>query len=324
MTSTIIESVPVTVDVSGRLPFGDEINTITGDYHPSQEPSGAGAATVLVCWPGGSYNRSYWDFDVPGHPGYSFARYMASLGYIVVNADPLGVGSSSAPAVGETVDLEMMGAACDEFVQQVRVRLSQGTLHDSLAPCDDVTMVGIGHSLGGALTMVTQATQASYDRLCVLGYNNGVKDVVDDAFGPRVEEVEAAAITQAKGFFKETWDDVYGLVDRAEHFGWLYGPYTEDAVIALDAQFTSRWPRRPYVEALMPGFTSRYAAEIRVPLFLGFGELDVTTTPHAEPSFYPNSTDVTLHLLEGSAHCHNMARSRHAQWDRIARWLTSL
>ena len=171
--------------------------------------------------------------------------------------------------------------------------------------------------------MVQQATQQSYDRLCVLGYNNGVKEVVDEAFGPRLDEVEAAATAQAKAFFKETWDDVYGLVDRAEHFGWLYGPYTEDAVVAIDPQFTSRWPRRPYVQALMPGFTSQYASEIRVPLFLGFGELDVTNTPHAEPECYPHCNDLTLHILERSAHCHNMAGSRQEQWNRIARWLGS-
>lgn len=322
MTSPTIEAVRVTADVSDRLPFRGETNTITGDLHVPLD-SDLASAIVLVCWPGGSYNRSYWDFEVPGHPAYSFAEYTASRGFIVVNADPLGVGASSAPTDGEVVDLELMGAASDAFVRELRARLAAGELHESLGPIADATLVGVGHSLGGAMVMVQQATQQSYDRLCVLGYNNGVKEVVDEAFGPRVEEIEAAAITQAKGFFKDTWDDDYGLVDRAEHFGWLYGPHTDDAVVAIDPQFTSRWPRRPYVEALMPGFTSRYAAEIRVPLFLGFGELDVTASPHAEPGFYPNSHDVTLHVLEGSAHCHNMARSRQTQWDRLAGWLRS-
>jgi hypothetical protein len=28
---------------------------------------------VLICWPGGSYGRDYWDVHVPGRTGYSFA-----------------------------------------------------------------------------------------------------------------------------------------------------------------------------------------------------------------------------------------------------------
>ena len=29
---------------------------------------------VLVCWPGGSYGRDYWDIHLPGRSRYSFAE----------------------------------------------------------------------------------------------------------------------------------------------------------------------------------------------------------------------------------------------------------
>jgi hypothetical protein len=48
---------------------------------------------VLVCWPGGSYGRDYWDIRLVGRGGYSFAEHMIARGFIVIAADPLGVGA---------------------------------------------------------------------------------------------------------------------------------------------------------------------------------------------------------------------------------------
>jgi pimeloyl-ACP methyl ester carboxylesterase len=63
------------------------------------------------------------------------------------------------------------------------------------------------------------------------------------------------------------------------------------------------------------------AAKIDVPVFLGFGERDISPDPWQEPAGYRSSPDVTLHMLAGSAHCHNYAATRMRQWDRIAAWL---
>ena len=77
------------------------------DLPPSATPNGVGelaiAATlyapdevdeqdvgVLVCWPGGSYGRDYWDIHLPGRDGYSFAEHMTARGFVVIAADPLG------------------------------------------------------------------------------------------------------------------------------------------------------------------------------------------------------------------------------------------
>ena len=35
-------------------------------------------------------------------------------------------------------------------------------------------------------------------------------------------------------------------------------------------------------------------------------------------------TTLTLYVLRGSAHCHNMATTRHDQWERIEQWLWSV
>jgi len=54
-------------DVSAALPFDGETNVLVGSVH---RPSGSPRA-VYVCWPGGSYGRSYWEFN--DYPDYNFA-----------------------------------------------------------------------------------------------------------------------------------------------------------------------------------------------------------------------------------------------------------
>ena len=64
-------------------------------YYPRRTSDAAGA--VLVCLPGGTYSREYWDLNVPGRGGYSFAEFATERGYSVVTVDPLGTGESSKP-----------------------------------------------------------------------------------------------------------------------------------------------------------------------------------------------------------------------------------
>jgi pimeloyl-ACP methyl ester carboxylesterase len=66
---------------------------LAATYYPAATPK-----AILVCLPGGTYNRAYWHLDVSGYPGYNFAEYAAEHGYAIVAVDPLGTGDSSKPA----------------------------------------------------------------------------------------------------------------------------------------------------------------------------------------------------------------------------------
>ena len=120
-----------------EFPFAGENAHISAVVHP---PSNGGPPlAVLVCWPGGSYSRAYWDMHVPGHTGYSFAEHLSARGFTVVTADPLGVGESAKPADVDAVTLETMADAAAEFVGALRAELAAG----------DVPVIAVGHSLGG-------------------------------------------------------------------------------------------------------------------------------------------------------------------------------
>src|SRR4051794_33371211 len=113
MSTRVVAPVELRLDVSAALPFGESIHLAASVHLPelaTEVPRG-----VLVCWPGGSYARAYWDMHVGGHPGYSFADHMTAHGYVVVAADHLGVGASSKPADGDTVDFETSSAAAASF-----------------------------------------------------------------------------------------------------------------------------------------------------------------------------------------------------------------
>jgi pimeloyl-ACP methyl ester carboxylesterase len=324
VSSRIAQPVELAVDVSAVLPFADETNTLSATVHvPTPEHDGPPRA-VLVCWPGGSYSRAYWDMHIPGHPGYSFAEHMTDRGFLVIAVDPLGVGSSSRPADVDAVNLETMASAAAEFVCRLRTLLAAGELHSRLAPLEDVPLVAVGHSLGGCLAIVEQAVHGSYDAVVNLGFTHGSKDAIESGppSGPAQDAAAPlqAAVDQAKAFLSTEWDAGYGLAPRAPNHGWLHADDVPAEVVAADDEKACAWPRQSYVGALLAGHSATYARRLTCPVLVAFGDRDVPERPHDDVAFYRASHDVTLVVLTGSAHCHNFAATRNVLWDRLGTW----
>jgi pimeloyl-ACP methyl ester carboxylesterase len=325
MVSTqVLEPVELVLDVSAGLPF-DERSFLAASVH-LPDPDGEPPRAILICWPGGSYARAYWDMHVPGHRGYSFAEHMTARGFVVVAADHLGVGASSKPADGDRVDFETISAAAASFVAQLRDMVAAGSAEFGGRPLPSVPIIGIGHSLGACLTVVTQARHRCYDAVALLGFTHGQKELAVSAVGATErdsvddDQRRATAIEQARAFFGDTWDDIYGSAPREPNHAWLHYPDVPAEVIAADDAKAAPWPRQSYVEALLAGHSARFAAELECHVFLGFGDHDVPPLPHADVAYYPRSPDVTLFVLPNSAHCHNLASTRTQLWDRIGLW----
>ncbi len=273
---------------------------------------------VLACWPGGSYGRDYWDIRLPGRDGYSFAEHMTARGFVVIAADPLGVGGSGRPEDGSLCTYDSLADAAHAAVQLIRARLADGTLNASLPPVGAPRIVGVGHSIGGGLVVVQQARWGSYDAVAVLGFTHGAKARAvasgDDATR------RATAVEQAKGFWGDQWEARYGVVDKTPHQGWLNGPDVPADIIAADNANAVTWPAAPYVDALHVGYTAASAARVTAPVMIAFGEFDIAEQPRDEVAFYEQSTDVTLFVLAGSYHCHNFQDGRARLWNRLGAW----
>jgi hypothetical protein len=276
------------------------------------------ALRVLVCWPGGSYGRDYWDIHLPGRDGYSFAEHMTARGLVVIAADPLGVGDSGRPEDGTLCTYDALADAAHEAVKLVRARLADGTLVGHLPPIAAARVFGVGHSIGGGLVVLQQARWGSYDAIGVLGYTHGAKARAvpsgDDA-GAR-----ATAVEQAKGFWGDQWEARYGVVDKAPHQNWLNGPDAPADIVAADNANAVVWAAEPYIDALHVGYTAAYAARVTAPVMVAFGEFDIADQPRDEAAFYERSDDITLFVLQGSYHCHNFQDGRARLWDRLGAW----
>jgi alpha-beta hydrolase superfamily lysophospholipase len=173
MSARLLGPTELLLDVSPQLPL-DEPAHLSASLHLPDLAASVPRA-VLICWPGGSYARAYWDMHIAGYPGYSFAEHMTAQGFAVVGADHLGVGASSKPADGDKVDFDTMSAAAASFVEQVRASLADGSPEFGGTPLPEIPIIGIGHSLGACLTVVTQARHRCYDAVALLGFTHGQK-----------------------------------------------------------------------------------------------------------------------------------------------------
>src|SRR4051794_31763230 len=214
MPSTALNTNQIQVDVSAALPFREEANTIVASLHlPENAPR-----ALLICWPGGSYGRSYWEMQIEGHPGYSFADHMTARGFAVLAADHLGVGESSRPSDVDRVTLETMALASAAFTSEVRSRLSAGTLAAGLGPAPAVPVIGVGHSLGGCICVFAQGLHRCYAAAATRGFTHGSKAALEGGPPGSVSDpagARAAGEAQAKAFFGDDWDAGYALAPRA-------------------------------------------------------------------------------------------------------------
>ena len=282
---------------------------LAGRWFEAAAGPGAGDGLAFFCLPGGTYTHRYFDLAVPGHAGYSFARHLAARGHAVVAFDHLGTGESTRPA-SET-GLARQAAAAAVAAEAVRARLAPGR-----------RLIGVGHSMGGYVLMLQQAAAASCDALAILGTTNqavAILEIPDEAIAASAAGADArrALAQQAVARMPE----LYIPGDRTALLAAFHLGDVPRAVLDADvAQTTTVVPRLAAAESSVPGISLDAAAQIAVPVFLGYGEVDVSPSPHAEPRAFAASDDVTLRVLRGSAHCHNMATTRHALWSRLLAW----
>jgi pimeloyl-ACP methyl ester carboxylesterase len=289
-------------DVIGEQAF------LAASYYPAR---GAAAGAVLVCLPGGTYSREYWDLRIPGHRGYSFADFAAENGYGVVTIDPLGIGESSKPA--RDFDFADIAATLARAVS---------ALPDVTG--DDAPAVAVAHSLGAYLAITQQSLFSSYVGLAALGCtNHHVAPLnLDAAF------IARAATPQGRAELAQqilaALPEAYAEAPREYLQSWFHLANVPADVVAADCVTAKSVVPRVFGIAMIPGIVAEHAARIDVPVLLGYGAVDVSPDPRAESALYRRSPDITTVVVPDSAHCHNMASSRHRLWRRLLAWVATV
>jgi pimeloyl-ACP methyl ester carboxylesterase len=295
---------PMRFDVTGVI---GEDASLAATYYPAHTSADAGA--VLVCLPGGTYSREYWDLNVPGHHGYSFANFATENGYAVVTIDPLGTGESSQPV--RAFDFADIAGA-----------LASGVSALPASTGNHAPPVAVAHSLGGYLAITQQSLFSSYAGLAILGCTNQhVAPLnLDPAFIARAATPQGRA--ELAGEILSALPDPYFEGPREHLQSWFHLGDVPADVVKADS-VTSVVPR-VFGTAMIPGIVAEHAARIEVPVFIGYGVVDVSPDPRAEAGLYRNSPDITIVVLADSAHCHNMASSRHRLWRRLLDWAATV
>jgi pimeloyl-ACP methyl ester carboxylesterase len=293
-----------------RIDVGDVIGeqaSLAATYYPAPRDADA----ILVCLPGGTYSREYWDLRFPGRSGYSFADFATENGYAVVTIDPLGTGESSKPV--RDFGFADIAAALARAVS---------ALPDMTG--DRAPALAVAHSLGGYLAIVQQSLFSSYAGLAVLGCTNQhVAPLnLDPSFIARAATADGRAELAEQ--ILAALPEPYAEGPREYLHSWFHLADVPADVVAADCVTAKSVVPRIFGTAMIPGVVAEHAAQIDVPVLVGFGVVDVSPDPRGEAGLYRSSPDLTTVVLPDSAHCHNMASSRHRLWRRLLDWAATV
>ena len=269
---------------------------------------------MIVCLAGGTCTTAYFDLRVTGLPGHSMAEHLAACGFTVVAFDHLGLGASE-----EVDDLYAV-------TPTVAAQAQADAIRRVLERYDGLPAIGIGHSMGGMLLTVLQHDHELFDAIAVLGHGgDGLPEVLsDDEAALRVDRPYPEIERDVERLSRVRFASDSPVPRRRPSKGPFLLPDVSDAVRdAFVAQQVSNLFSCG-LTSMIPGATDTHKARIAVPVFLAFGDHDLTDDYEGALARYVEADDRELFVLAGSGHCHNQATTRVHLWDRVAAWATGI
>jgi pimeloyl-ACP methyl ester carboxylesterase len=320
----------VEADVSAALPFGPGQVMRGWVCGPAAGPT---AGITFYCLAGGRCSTRYFDLHVDGHTDYSMAEYLARRGFIVIALDHPGIGLSTPVDDLFEVTPGRLAAAHDLAAREIRSELEAGRLVPDLSPLTSVRFIGVGHSMGGMALCVLQARHSTFEALAVLGHggdglpallNEAERAVVEGRSDGLDDQLIALARERARRDDEPRAGRDGGRGARRLPPGSFFGPDVPRAVRdAFLAQQTVLLETCG-LASMIPSATDGHKASIDVPLFLAFGDHDLSAGYRSGLSRYSSVRDATLVTVVGSGHCHNQSSLRIELWERLGRWAGAL
>jgi pimeloyl-ACP methyl ester carboxylesterase len=312
----------VEVDVSDAAP-GPGHRVVRGVVVAPSNPGPAGSPSLVwCCLPGGNCTSDYFDLHVDGDDSsYSMAAHLADAGGVVLALDHLATGASSPVDDTFSVTPEILAATNHAAFIALLGRLREGTLVAGLEPIATPLPIGLGHSMGAMITIIAQARYGTYVAVGNLGGGGGglpqyLHDpgwVTWDRERLRTSLVELA---------RQQFSGTVTARDQGRPGIFHADDVPAPVVGAFRSQLTTSLPSCA-LASILPAFSDPERGEISVPVFLGFGEHDLSQVPHEAVRSFRSSTDITLFVLDGSGHCHNQAGNRRQLWARMVEWARS-
>ena len=169
-------------------------NLVSGTFNiyaelcfPADPVSAKNVTTLQVMTHGGVLDHTYWSIA----PGYSYVDVAVTAGYATLSYDRLGTGLSDHPDPLQIVQLPLQIEIAHALVQKAR---SSGICGHSFSK-----VVGVGHSLGSA---ITQGVAAKYPRDFDALILQGTSTNYQYAFMGVASEDQQLANTDSSGRFQ--------------------------------------------------------------------------------------------------------------------------
>jgi pimeloyl-ACP methyl ester carboxylesterase len=283
----------------------------------------AGATTVEVLIPGGSYNSSYWDI------GYqpeirSFRLAMNNAGIATLALDRLGTGRSSKP-LSLLVTASAQASAAHQVIQALRA--------GALGPRFDKVIVG-GHSIGSAMAMIEAGTYHDVDGVLVSGMTHQMKWTT---VGPTLLQMLPAALDPQLG--GRSLDLGYLTTDSGARYNDFHtpGPYIAGA-IAYDESTKDVFAATEAVDTtLLTTVVLPVSAQINVPIMIAMGDdpnfcgfplgsdcTSADTLRQSEAPFYSAAPSLRTYVLHGYGHAINYAPNAPDYFQAVAAWANGI
>lgn len=319
-----MQAIEAKIDVTAAASLGQRIEMAVTIHLPEPDLLPEKPVAIFAC-PGGGYSRRYFDLRFDRHEGYSEAAWHSERGTIHVAIDHVGVGDSTIPDLSK-VSFQTLAATHDACVRQLLGALRGGAVAQGFPPVAPFA-VGMGQSMGGGVSILTQARFATFDAIAPCGVS---------AIHTALPQRDAAAFDRGLRRFDAVADGSVTSHLEHDHAGvdYLYAFHWEDVPAdILHEDMKGGYPIRetspdfgsltiPHcaVTMMLPGAFAADAARVTVPVLVANGERDVCPNPHAEAAAYPASRDVTVYVVPTMAHMHNFASTREQLWRRLHDW----
>jgi pimeloyl-ACP methyl ester carboxylesterase len=315
-----VRSWPLRFDVSTAVPFPGA--TLGGWVCAPATLDRHAPVIVFACLAGGGCSTGYWDAVADDVADASMARYVARRGCVVVALDHLGIGGTSPIDDIYRVTPTIAAAAQDHALRRAITGLRAGTLAEGMPAVPDVVPIGVGHSMGGMILGVQQARHGTFEAVAVLGHGGdgmpealtaeeAAIDVEQPLVAIETDVVASARLRFAPDSAVERRGSRAGLFLLADVPAGLRGAFEAQRVPLL---YSSG------LVSMVPRATDHAKRAIDVPVFLAFGDHDLSSDYFGNMARYRASRDVTLFVLPDAAHCHNHAVTRTLLWDRLIAW----
>ncbi|MCU1362962.1 MAG: hypothetical protein JWM55_790 [Acidimicrobiaceae bacterium] len=323
--SQIVKKLLVTIDVTDAVATGERLSIAATVVIPEETTRCNGVA--MFAYPGGHYNRAYYDLQLDEGPDYSQAEFHVRQGFVFVAIDHLGVGQSTVPE--KPLDFEAVARGNNAAAAEILRRLNDGTLDSTMSHDTITTAIAMGQSFGGFILTIAQGRDPFFDGVALLGWS-GIQTQPPWSGDVKLEDIYAL---RGGNGLEHPMSTTFHFNDVPESIviaDMTKGPPRSGRLssVPLSPWGTEFAPGGPALLAnrtpLDPGATAKEAAAITCPVFIASGEVDVIADFRAEPVAYASSHDVTTCQFSQMAHMHNFSTTRAVLWHRLSAWASGV